>query len=58
MAIYKVNTPKGIRYVNAATKVTALNHCVDTTEQYSAESVTAEDLADAFEKGAKVEKVA
>ncbi len=58
MAIYRVTTPTGIRYVNAGTKVTALNHCVESTEGYSAESVTAEDLAAAYETGAKVEKAA
>ncbi len=58
MAIYKCNTPEGVRYINAGTKITALNHCVETSKQYSAEPVSAEDLAAAYETGAKVEKAA
>lgn len=58
MAIYKVTTPEGTKYVNAKTQISALNHCVETSKHYKAEAVTAEDLADAYDKGAKVEKAA
>jgi hypothetical protein len=58
MAIYKVTTPEGTKYVNAKTQIVALNHCIDTSKHYKAEAVTADELAEAFEKGAKVEKAA
>lgn len=54
--IYKVNTPNGVRLVEASTKGQAINHCV--TSDYSAEPINSSELYASIEQGAKVEKVA
>ena len=54
MAVYKVKTPTGDRYVEAASKAAAINWCIDKKD-YSAEPLTASETVKYAKEGVSFE---
>jgi hypothetical protein len=59
-AIYKVNTPEGVRIVEAKSPAAAVNHCIqEHSKHYKAEALNASGLAELMKKpGTTIETVA
>ncbi len=56
MALYVVNTPTGVRLVQAKTPVAAISHTMES-DGYTAEALNATQLAEWLAKGLKIETV-
>ena len=54
MAIYRVTTPKGDRFVEATTKAAAVNFCIDKDE-YSVEALSPSAVAKWAKEGVSFE---